>query len=1042
MLPTEDDVWKMCHAYFSKYTIVRHQIESFNYFMTVALPHIIQESAEIRIKHEDSEHVIVMCNVSVQRPVCQEADGYDRPIMPHMARLRSTTYSCAVMVDLMHDVHKNGVWMERRVFREALLCRIPCMVGSMYCHTFKTERQHECRLDNGGYFIVNGIEKALLAQEKLHTNQTYIFPVRQPSKYQLMCEIRSCHELKMRSTSTLYLYMTTTKKGAIPEVVARLPFIDMNIPLLALFKLMSVTTRRDALTHIVGDMDAEDSRLLCGILDNDTTCDMDVHEILEWIGKEGTKEPTKERRAKYLHHIITNEMLPHMGLTVDPDVLRKKASFLGFMVRKLVAVYNGQLQCDDRDHYANKRIDTAGMLMSLLFRQVFRATTKHVSIQLAKLHEQKKLEYTNMAELINQKKITAAFKYAFSTGNWGMQRGSPGQTGIAQMVSRMSPVAANSNLRRINTPINREGKAPKPRQLHYTSWGIVCPVETPEGGSCGLVKNLAMMTHIRIGTHSGALKEQFDQMVGPGLALLLDSSCTTRTQGIPVFINGVLYGYARSSYWATRFVQDMRQKRRDQIIPFDTSIAFVDNSICLDSDPGCLMRPLLVASRIHQVHELIANAPSFENMWDHLLSNGVLEYVDKQEEIELKVGVYLADSLQRNDYTHYELHPSHINGLCASLIVYPDHNQSPRNCYQSAMGKQAVSVYALNYPRRLDAVAHVLMNGQMPIVTTRIDDILHTSEAPTGCTAIVCIMCYSGFNQEDSLIVNKSALDRGLFRSVKYQTYKDEEKTNGSDTERFEIPLHDECNGMQMGCYDKLGKDGFVAIGTQVHAGDVIVGKTITTTELGDGARRSVKRDRSTMIKHSDDAVVDAIMKSKNRDGSYLAKIRTRSSRTPMVGDKLSSRHGQKGVIGLVLPQSDMPFTAEGIVPDIIVNPHAIPSRMTVAQLIETLMGKLGCVKGAQGDGTPFRGASIAQIADELGAYGYDRLGEEVLYNGLNGEQLPCKVFIGPTYYQRLKHMVKDKHHSRSRGPVQILTRQPVEGRAREGGACAQSLCR
>ena len=207
-------------------------------------PQIIQESSEIKVKVDDTEHVIVLCNTSVQRPISQESDGYDKPIMPHMARMRSCTYCCAVMVDVMHDIHKEGKWQERRVFREVLLCRIPCMVGSMYCNTYKSERQHECRLDHGGYFIINGIEKALLAQEKLHTNQAYIFPVRQPSKYQLVCEIRSCHELKMRSTSTLYLYMTSTKKGAIPEMVASLPFIDMHIPILALFKLMGVSTRQ------------------------------------------------------------------------------------------------------------------------------------------------------------------------------------------------------------------------------------------------------------------------------------------------------------------------------------------------------------------------------------------------------------------------------------------------------------------------------------------------------------------------------------------------------------------------------------------------------------------------------------------------------------------------------------------------------------------------------------------------------------------------------------------------------------------------------
>lgn len=369
---SENEIWFIISSYFNRYGVVRHQIESFDNFMTTSLPHIIQESSEIVIRREEEDitHVIALCNVSIQRPMIQEADGYDRPILPHAARLRSATYSSAIMVDVVHDI-KSPQKNERRVFREVLLCRLPVMVGSMYCHTYKAERRHECRLDQGGYFIINGIEKALLAQEKLHTNQSYIFHMKQPSKYQMQCEIRSCHELKMRSTSTLYLYITNTKKGATPEMVASIPFIDMHIPILALFKLLGVHRRDEALQLIVGDLDAEESRLLCGILDNDTTADMSSEELLEWLGREGTKEPTRERRMKYLDHITTNEILPHMGLVNTPEVNRAKACYLGYMVRKLVAAYTNQIQCDDRDHYANKRVDTAGMLMSLLFRQVF-----------------------------------------------------------------------------------------------------------------------------------------------------------------------------------------------------------------------------------------------------------------------------------------------------------------------------------------------------------------------------------------------------------------------------------------------------------------------------------------------------------------------------------------------------------------------------------------------------------------------------------------------------------------------------------------------
>lgn len=1034
--PSEDETWHIIRSYFHRFGVVRHQIESYDNFMTSALPHIIQESSELCVRSSSGNevHTVSLCNVSVQRPMMQESDGYERHIMPHMARLRSVTYSASVYVDIVHDIYDSGEHKERRIFREVLLCKLPVMVGSMYCHTYKAERKNECRLDQGGYFIINGIEKALLAQEKLHTNQAYIFQMRQPSKYQLVCEIRSCHELKMRSTSTLYIYITSTKKGAIPEMVASLPFIDMHVPILGLFKLLKVGTRDDALSLIVGDLDAEESRLLCGILDNDTTCDMSYDDLLDWLGREGTKEPTKERRLRYLEHIITNEMLPHMGLSMDEKTTRAKACYLGFMVRKLIGVYTGQIQCDDRDHYANKRIDTAGMLMSLLFRQVYRTLLKSMTSQLHRLLENRKLVYTNVGDMLNHKKITSAFKYAFSTGNWGVQRGNSTQTGVAQMMSRMTAVAALANLRRINTPINREGKAPKPRQLHYTSWGIVCPVETPEGASCGLIKNLSMMTHVRIGTYSGAVKEQLQRVEGVRLIPLLDCSNRVRASGVPILVNGALYMYTETRKDAHLLLQRLRDFRRQSLLPFDTSLSFVDSAICIDTDPGCMLRPLFVASKVRDVSSILRASPSFEHLWEYMISRGVIEYVDKQEEIDLRVGVYV-DVENAHMYTHFELDPSLINGLCASLIPYPDHNQSPRNTYQSAMGKQAVGILALNYLMRMDAISHVLCSPQKPLVTTRMDEILHTSEAPTGVNAIVVIMTYGGFNQEDSLIVNREAIERGLFRSVKYQTYKDEERTNGADSEKFESPMRVEgCVGMRVGCYAKLGEEGFPPIGTEVEAGDVIIGKTITTTEIGEGTRKAVKRDKSVLVKHSEDAIVDAVLKSRNRDGSLLLKVRTRTTRAPIIGDKLSSRHGQKGVCGMILSASDMPFTEDGIVPDIIVNPHAIPSRMTIGQLMECLLGKLCAVQGEQGDATPFRGATIKQISDELEKNGYDRLGNETLYNGMTGAKLHGKVFIGPTYYQRLKHMVMDKQHSRSRGPVQILTRQPVEGRAREGG--------
>lgn len=303
-------VFTLTHPYDARCRAVRHQIESYDNFMVKTLPHIIQESSEIVVENESDTHVFTFCNVSVQRPSVQEADGYDRDIMPHMARMRSVTYSSSVFVDVVHDIRRTlHTPDERRIYREVVLCKLPVMIGSIFCHTHNADYQHECRLDSGGYFIINGIEKALVAQEKLHTNFAYIFQVKQPSKYQLQCEIRSCHELKLRSTSTLYIYITTTKKGSVPDMVACLPFIDIPIPILAVFKLLNVADRESVVRLVLGDRDNHETRLLRSIIDNDVTSDLSTEELYDWLGREGTKEPTKERRLRYIDHIITNELV-------------------------------------------------------------------------------------------------------------------------------------------------------------------------------------------------------------------------------------------------------------------------------------------------------------------------------------------------------------------------------------------------------------------------------------------------------------------------------------------------------------------------------------------------------------------------------------------------------------------------------------------------------------------------------------------------------------------------------------------------------------
>lgn len=694
----------------------------------------------------------------------------------------------------------------------------------------------------------------------------------------------------------MYMFLTTSKVGVFPDITCQLPFIEITLPLYAIFMLVGVDTKHDIIKHVFCDAaSTQDCLLLSSILDCSERIYHSREEVIDWIGREGTRESTQKKRMRYLTHILTNEMLPHLGLNGSEEVTKLKALFLGRMVRRILRTYtNPQTHtCDDRDDYANKRIDSSGMLMSLLFRQLFRNFMKTFQSQLARLIDSDKLENTNVGDIINHRKISSGFKYAFSTGNWGMQKGRSTQSGVAQIMSRTTLLSSIANMRRINTPINREGKAPKPRMLHPTSWGIVCPAETPEGSSCGLVKNLAMMAHVRVGTPSSFLLHHldFDSVISKMLYGLWEEHEGAVT---PVLVNGVFHSYVRHGK-EYELCSELRKQRRNGLLPFDITIVYADSEVAIDSDAGCLCRPLLLVERLPALAETFRGGDA-DSLWDRCVDAGIIEFLDKSEESHAHVAVNVSDLSNPGGsrYTHIEIDPSLINGVCASLIPFSNHNQAPRNTYQSAMCKQAVGVYALNFQRRMDTVAHVLCYPQRPIVSTRIDDIIGTQRLPSGNNPIVCIMCYTGFNQEDSLIVNEQALERGMFRSLVYRTSKDEERNAGADAEKFERPDPATCFGIRAANYDKLAKDGIVLPGTSVQTGDAVIGKTIYTSDLSE-SRKVVKRDKSVILKN-EDAVVDAVLRSCNKEGHRYVKIRTRAFRQPIVGDKLSCARPQADI--------------------------------------------------------------------------------------------------------------------------------------------------
>jgi len=578
-----------------------------------------------------------------------------------------------------------------------------------------------------------------------------------------------------------------------------------------------------------------------------------------------------------------------------------------------------------------------------------------------------------------------------------------------------------------------------------------CAVETPEGQSIGVVKNIAMMTHITIPTQSQALYEY----VKPHILTVEDATSPTQLYDkVKVFVNGSWVGVAHDP---VALYHNMKEKKYKGIINIYTAIVFdyVRMEIRICNDGGRMTRPLLKVrnNRALITPEIIIKLNKKELLWNDLLTDcvlpeSVIEYIDAEEQYYAMIAMkcksnYLHDVVYSGDetkiqnlkYTHCEIHPSTGLGVLASCIPFPHLNQAPRNTYQCAMAKQAIGISALNYDKRMDKTSYVLNYPTRPLIDTRMMDILKMNAIPSGCQVHVAIMSYTGYNQEDSILINKGSIDRGLFLATIYHTEKDDDKNIIRDEIIRCPPDAKDTKCMKFGNYGKLNAHGFIPENTLVENRDILIAKKVPIKENRNDPTKKIKyEDQSKIFRTTEATYVDMNYTGRNGEGCNFAKTRLRTLRKPMIGDKFASRSAQKGTVGNIIPECDMPFTKNGLRPDIILNPHAIPSRMTIAQLAETLFGKILLELGMFGDGTSFGELDIYTIIEELKRCGYESHGNEILYDGYTGEQLETDIFIGPVFYQRLKHMVNDKEHSRAMGPMVNLTRQPAEGRSRDGG--------
>ncbi|KAI0347765.1 DNA-directed RNA polymerase II, subunit 2 [Trametopsis cervina] len=1114
---TEDDCWTVISGFFAQKGLVRQQLDSFDEFVQNTMQELVDENADLILDQADQHtgheadvtrrYEIKFGQIYLSRPTVTEADGSVVPIFPQEARLRNLTYSAPLYVEMKKrvligredpdSVTGDMIWEPEHEqspedTRKVWIGKVPIMLQSTFCilRDLKDKELYdlnECPYDSGGYFIINGSEKVLIAQERMATNHVYVFAKAQPSPISFLAEIRSAVEKggKTISQFQVKLYHRNQERTLGNVMKATIPYIKVDIPIWVVFRALGVISDRDILEHICYDMqDAQMIEMLKPCIDEGFVI-QDREIALDFIGNRGTTTGlNRERRLRYAQEILQKEMLPHISMAEGAE--SKKAYFFGYMIHRLMLAALERRDLDDRDHFGKKRLDLAGPLLANLFRMLFRKLTRDVYRYLQKCVETHK-EF-NLSLAVKHNTITNGLKYSLATGNWGDQKKSmSAKAGVSQVLNRYTYASTLSHLRRCNTPLGREGKIAKPRQLHNTHWGMVCPAETPEGQACGLVKNLSLMACISVGSISAPVIEFLEEW---GLESL-EENAHSATPCTKVFVNGVWIGVHRDASNLVKTIKKLR--RKDHISPEVSVVRDIrERELRLYTDAGRVCRPLFVVEnqqlmiRKRHVEKLSRGLPLYDDNgqplmdpdkpdvqrtepfpFNDLIRDGVIEMLDAEEEETVMIcmspedlndarlqasgleprsksgefdpGARIKAPTSVHAFTHCEIHPSMILGICASIIPFPDHNQSPRNTYQSAMGKQAMGIYLTNYQVRMDTMANILYYPQKPLATTRSMEYLKFRELPAGQNAVVAILCYSGYNQEDSVIMNQSSIDRGLFRSMYYRSYMDLEKKSGvQQLEEFEKPTRDTTLRMKHGTYDKLEDDGLIAPGTGVNGEDIIIGKTAPippdSEELGQRTRTHTRRDVSTPLKSTESGIIDQVLITTNAEGQKFVKIRVRSTRVPQIGDKFASRHGQKGTIGITYRQEDMPFTAEGITPDLIINPHAIPSRMTIGHLVECLLSKVATLVGNEGDATPFTDLTVESVSAILRGEGYHSRGLEIMYHGHTGRKLQAQVYLGPTYYQRLKHMVDDKIHSRARGPVQILTRQPVEGRSRDGG--------
>lgn len=999
---TEDEHFSVIEKFFTEKGPVLHQFESYEHMVHHTIQKIFDECTSISIETKNTAYKATFGQVYFEKASITDENRVLRYITPNEARLRDLTYDSPVFVDIKEEFWEKGEKVNQLNHPKVFMLRMPTMVRSSRCNLYglsmkECMEQGECENDPGGYFIVNGKERALICQERLNYNQVYLFESNS-DKYPHIAEIRSMSEETCHSV----LLKAIIDKD-FRNCCFSLPYMSKEVLAGTVFKALGFTNEQ--IYELINPYSKEEVKLTERLI-RESMIYNTKEKAIKYISKSSIQkvEDSEERRIHYTIQVIENELFPHMGISTNLE----KGILLGTMINKLFRVCLGKRTNEDRDNVSIKRIEGPGVLLSDLFRMCLKRYCDNLKKYLEKrqdiitaisrtnsittaikspmcfvkgtlvslsngtslpieslqdignnvlgwnkdtgllkpsiqthffnqgkretiiltFEDGRTIQCTPDHKLLNEKStwieacsipngsqvfchdkelylkliklvdirpgntqtvydITVEDTHSFlangivssnCTGNWTAQKNTYVRTGVSQIMSRLTYPATISHLRRIVIPIGKEGKNVKIRQVHPTQCFFVDIIESPEGKGIGIIKNFSLLAKLSVGCNSILVRKLVEEC---------DHFQSTQTyfeikDPIMIYLNGTLIGITDHP---DEYYQQLKNLKFVQNVLSD-QVSFTmdkdEHEIRIFSDHGRFMRPLLTIEN----NELLLTKKDLVKSWCQMLEDDIIRYVDSNEVENSLIAMFPSNILEYSNQTyHYcELHPSTMLGACSAVIPYGEHNQNPRLVYEASMLKQALGVYSLAYKNRFDTISHVMQYPQKPLVETKYNKMLHYDEMLTGFNPIVAVACYTGFNQEDSLVLNKSSVDRGMFVTTAYRTlvYEEKKKTNCS-FEKIEIPpLKSQNKTMN---YSKLGPDGIVMKGLPVYKGDIIVGKTLTKVQKED---KEEKMDCSLSISSGEEGIVDEIWTDMNEEGYFMVKIKIRQLRIPEVGDKLA----------------------------------------------------------------------------------------------------------------------------------------------------------